>query len=142
MCRHRQREYTRSLLIVQQATHLCTPRHTHYIFPSVATRAGKLDTSTHDRLPATTLSPRHKHYQTNSDPAHIKRQLTVTRPTFHLASLDPLLVRLDQPLWPNRFLMLSDSKQTIIMEDKPFTNMFHKIMFRILRCWALQCQMT
>ena len=70
--------HTRSLLIVQtssagiqQATHLCTPRHTHYIFPSVATCAGKLDTSTHDRLPATTLSPRHKHYQTNSEPAHI-----------------------------------------------------------------------
>ena len=39
----------------RKATHLCTPCHTHYILPSVATSADGRNTSTHNGLPATTL---------------------------------------------------------------------------------------
>ena len=40
----------------RQATHLGTIQHTGYISPSVATSADRHNTSTHDGLPATTLS--------------------------------------------------------------------------------------
>ena len=55
--RHSQRETPTLYWLCRKATHICTPRHTHYILPSVATSADRRNTSTHDGLPATTSLP-------------------------------------------------------------------------------------
>ena len=84
--------------------------------PPAQTSPSRLHTTGYQRR----LPPRHKHPQTNSEPRHIKGE---HRPTPHFASLELPAVSRSAP-WPNRFLTLSDSQQTIISEDKSFTTTF------------------
>ena len=117
-------------LFIGLAGKLHTSAHTHTTFsrrsPLAQTSATRLHTTDCQRR----LSPTHKHSQMNSEPKHIKansqcdqthtllsfiRTPTVSRPEGHVTN-GP------QSPWPNRFLMLSDSQQTVICEDKSLTS--------------------